>query len=225
MAHSLAQGGSGVTGRLDSHAVLEQHLDGLVALDPRLAPVRDFAGTFSVRESEQGFPALVAVVTGQQVSAQAARAIWTKVAALPGVREPAGLLALSDEQLRGAGLSSAKVRTARLIAEAVLDGSLDLPGVESQPVEAAIAHMTRLKGVGPWTAEIYLLFAARHPDVFPAGDLALQIGAQWGLGLEARPSPKQLAGEAEKWSPYRSSAALLFWAYYAARKSREGMML
>lgn len=196
-----------------------------MALDPRLEPVRRAALPFSIREAEAGFSGLVRVVAGQQVSAQAAKAIWTKVAALPGVHHPAGLLALGDDDLRGAGLSGAKVRTARTIAEAVLNGTLDLARIETLPVDRATAEMTRLKGVGPWTAEIYLLFAARHPDVFPTGDLALQIAAQKALGLPDRPAPRTLGVEAERWSPYRSAAALLFWAYYAALKSREGLSL
>ncbi len=181
------------------------------------------AGPFSVREADTGFAGLVRVVAGQQVSAQAARSIWLRVAALPGVREPDGLLQLSEAELRGAGLSGAKVRTARTIAEAMLAGELRLDLVDQMPAEDAIAHMTRLKGIGPWSAEIYLLFAARHPDVFPSGDLALQIAAQWALGWDARPVPKQLSLEAARWAPYRSTAALLFWAYYAAKKAREGL--
>ena len=127
-------------------------------------------------------------------------------------------LQTSEEALRSAGLSGPKIRTLTGIAAAAADG-FDLIAVHDLPAEQAMATMTALKGIGPWTAEIYLLFCVGHPDIFPAGDLALQSAAHHGLKLRKRPNEKKLRKIAEKWSPWRGVAARLFWAYY--RKRRE----
>ena len=213
----------GLKARLDSPAQLALHLDALVALDPRLGPVRERARKVELRTGEKGFAGLIEVICGQQLSTFSARAIWGRLIALEGASEPATFLRLEEPVLRAAGLSGGKVRSMRAVAEAMVGGSLDFAAVENLPAEAAIAHLTEVKGVGPWTAEIYLLFDVGHPDVFPAGDLALKKAVRDGLGLEALPSTKQLIEIATAWSPHRGAAALLFWSYFHALYDRVGI--
>lgn len=212
-------------GRLDSADALAAHLDALVNLDPRLAPVLKAAAPFEIRLQPGGFVGLSKVICGQQLSVASARAIWSRFAALDGALDPAGYLELSEETVRASGFSLSKFKTVRVVAEAVLSGQLDFDRLETLSPEAAAAELTTLKGIGPWTAELYLMFCSGHPDIFPAGDLALQKAVQHGLGLDAQPSIKELIDIAAAWSPYRHAAALLFWGYYASLKRREGVPL
>ncbi|HVW92626.1 MAG TPA: DNA-3-methyladenine glycosylase 2 family protein [Devosia sp.] len=209
--------------RLDTPELLAAHLSALTVLDPRLAPILDRAAPISLRTGQKGFAGMARVICGQQLSTASAAAIWARVSALPGAAEPAGFLALDDATLRAAGLSRAKVVSMRAAAEAVLAGTLDFAAVEDLPAEAAIAHLTAVKGVGPWTAELYLLFSVGHPDIFPAGDLALKKAVKDGLGLEVLPSTKALVEIARAWSPHRGAAALLFWRYFRVLNNREGV--
>lgn len=212
-----------MTDRLDSAEALSHHLGALIALDPRLAAIAQRAGAFEIRRSPGGFEGLARIVTGQQVSTASADAIWSRFSMLPGALDPAGYLELSEAQVRGAGQSGGKYRTLRGIAEAVVAGSIDFAHLADLPAETAIATLTRLKGVGPWTAEIYLMFSAAHPDIFPAGDVALQRAAQWAFGLDDKPPVKDLIEVARQWSPHRSTAALLLWRYYRAVRNKEGI--
>ncbi len=214
-----------MTDRLDSAAALERHLAGLLTRDPRLVVIVQRAGPFEIRRSPGGFEGLARIVTGQQVSTASADAIWSRFALLPGALEPAGYLALTEETVRGAGQSGGKYRALRGIAEAVIAGHFDFAPLAELPAEAAIAAMTRLKGVGPWTAEIYLMFCAAHPDIFPAGDVALQRAVQWAFGLDDKPPVKDLIDMARAWSPHRSTAALLLWRYYRAVRNKEGISI
>lgn len=183
------------------------------------------AGAFEIRKQPGGFAGLAKVICGQQLSVASARAIWSRFEQLDGALDPARYLTLSEEEVRGTGFSLGKFRTVRVIAEAVVSGALDFEQLETLSAEAAVAQLTALKGIGPWTAEIYLMFCSGHPDVFPAGDLALQKAVQHALGLDAQPSIKELIGIAQAWSPHRHAAALLFWRYYAMMKQREGVPL
>jgi len=203
--------------------LLDQHLQALMKLDRRLKPVWKIAGQVELRTTDKGFPGLARVICGQQLSTASARAIWGRLSALPGALSPKSFLRLDEPTLRAAGLSGAKVNSTRAVAEAMLAGTLDLAGVETIPAEEAIAHLTAVKGVGPWTAEIYLLFCVGHPDVFPAGDLALKKAARDGLGLEDMPSTKALIEIAAPWSPHRGAAALLLWRYFHALYDRAGV--
>ena len=211
--------------RLDSAEVLARHLKILLKQDRRLAEVARKAGPFEIRLQPGGFAGLSKVICGQQLSVASARAIWSRFEKLEGALDPAGYLKLSEETVRGVGFSLGKFKTVRVIAEAVVSGALDFERLETVTAEQAVAELTALKGIGPWTAELYLMFCSGHPDVFPAGDLALQKAVQWGLGLDAQPTSKQLIGIAEAWSPHRHAAALLFWRYYAISKHREGVPL
>lgn len=204
---------------------LSAHLDALVARDPRLAPVRAAAGEVAPRVVAPGFAGMARVVCGQQLSVASARAIWSRFEALDGAAVPARFLGLDEAAVRATGLSAAKYRTIRAVAEAVAAGTLDLAEAARLPAGEAVALLTRIRGIGPWTAEIYLMFCAGHPDVFPAGDLALQKAVAHGLGLDARPDARTLAGLAAPWSPHRAAAALMFWGYFAAVREREGIAL
>lgn len=213
------------TDRLNSAEALARHLEALVALDPELAAVAERAGPFEIRRSPGGFAGLARIVTGQQVSTASADAIWGRFALLPGALEPAGYLALSEEAVRGAGQSGGKYRTLRGLAEALAAGTFDFAHLADLPADEAIATLTRLKGIGPWTAELYLMFSAGHPDIFPAGDVALQRATQWAFGLDDKPPVAELNARAQRWSPYRSTAALLLWRYYRAVRNREGVSI
>lgn len=214
-----------IHGKLDSAATLAQHLSALLAADLRLRAIAERAGPFEIRRTTPGFAGLAKVICGQQLSVASAGAIWVRFAALEGATDPQGYLALSEEAVRGAGFSLGKYRTLRGVAEAIAAGELDLAELETLPPAEAVERLVRLKGVGPWTAEIYLMFCAGHPDIFPAGDLALQKAVAHGLGLEGRPAPGELIELARRWAPYRATAALLFWRYYAALGLNSGVLL
>lgn len=211
--------------RLDSPEAIDAHLIQLLKTHPQLQAVRERCGSIAPRISEPGFASLAKIVCGQLLSVASANAIWTRFTALPGALEPAGYLRLDEASVRSIGFSASKYRTVRVIAEALVDGSLDLTGLENQAAEAAVRYLTAHKGIGPWTAEVYLMFCAGHPDVFPAGDMALRRAVQWGLGLDDLPSIKQVVTTASAWAPYRSAAALMFWRYYAVRRTKEGILL
>jgi DNA-3-methyladenine glycosylase II len=189
-------------------------LAGLAAADPRMAAVIDLVGPVASRRRAAGFGALLKLILEQQVSTAAAAAMWSKLAATLGEITPAAFLTLDDDALRACGFSRAKVAYGRGLAAEVLEGQLDLDRLPAMADEEAIAELTRLKGIGRWTAEIYLMFCVGRADVWPAGDLALQLAMQRIQGLERRPTAKEMYPLAEPWRPYRSTAALLLWGYY-----------
>lgn len=223
MTTKIARPPQEITERLETPEVLARHLAGLLELDPRLSDVAARAGSFEVRRSVGGFAGLARIVTGQQVSTASADAIWGRFSALEGALDPTGYLALDEALVRGAGFSAGKYRTMRGVAESVAGGHLDFAPLGTLPAEQAIAQLTALKGIGPWTAEIYLMFSAGHPDIFPAGDVALQRAVQWAFGLDDKPAIRDLISTAGAWSPYRSTAALLLWRYYKAVRNKEGI--
>jgi DNA-3-methyladenine glycosylase II len=211
--------------RLDSAEAIEWHLRALVQVDPRLAAVWEEAGTPAPRINPPGFAGIAKVVCGQQLSVASAAAIWGRFELLPGALEPSSYLELDETTVRSVGFSGGKYRTLRVIAEAMVAGELDFAHLETLPAEEAVAYLVAHKGIGPWTAEVYLMFCAQHPDVFPAGDLALLKAVQSGLGLEVRPSIKQMVVIAREWTPHRSAAALLFWRLFLVQKQREGIVI
>ena len=193
---------------------LHASLDALAAIQPGFADVLATHGHPEPRLSEPGVSSLLRTIVGQQVSVAAARSMWAKLEA--GYGSPpdlAKLLEASDEELRAVGLSRQKAGYARSLAGLVLSGELDLANLPADD-EEAIALLTRIKGIGRWSAEIYLLFAEGRPDVWPAGDLAVQISIGRVLGLDERPSEKQLRVFAEAWRPHRGAAAVLAWHSY-----------
>jgi DNA-3-methyladenine glycosylase II len=198
-------------------------LDRLAAEDPDLARVEAAAGPLPWRQRPVGFPGLLQAIMGQQISNQAAGAIWRRLAALPGALQPEGLLLLDDDALRTAGLSRPKMAHARALAEAFADGRLHTDRLARLDDQAAIAAISAVRGMGPWTAEVYLLFALQRPDVFPAGDVALQAAAADLKGLPARPAPAALRSLAERWRPYRALAARLLWHHWRHVTGRPAM--
>ena len=193
---------------------LDTALDALAAREAAFAKVLESHGRPEPRCSEPGVETLLRTIVGQQVSVAAARSMWSKLVARYG--QPIDLqaiLAASDEELRESGLSRQKAGYARSLAALVRSGELDLTKLP-QNDEEAIALLTRIKGIGRWSAEIYLLFAEGRQDVFPAGDLAVQIEIGRLLRHVDRPSEKRLRELAEPWRPYRGTAAVLAWHSY-----------
>ena len=175
----------------------------------------------ALRRRDPGFEGLAWIIVGQQVSVASATAIFGRLKAGLGTLDAATVLATSDAALRGFGLSAPKQRALRAIAEAVASGALDFAALGRGEAEAAHAALCTIKGIGPWTADIFLLFCLGHADAWPAGDLALQEAARMALDLPLRPSTKELIALGERWRPYRGVAAHCLWAYYGARKQRE----
>jgi DNA-3-methyladenine glycosylase II len=204
-------------------AVARAGIDALIDLDPAFATIEAQAGPLAWRVRPRGFPGLLQAIMAQQISNQAAAAIWRRLAALPGATTPAGLLALDDDSLRAAGLSRPKVAHSRALADAFTNGSLDADALDIMRDDAAIAAISAVRGLGPWTAEVYLLFAHQRMDVFPAGDIAV-AGAFAALkGLPSRPGPVLLRTLAEPWRPYRALAARLLWHHWRFLTGRPAM--
>ncbi len=193
---------------------IRTHVEALAGREPAFARVIEQHGIPEPRKSEPGAHTLLRTIVGQQVSVAAARSMWSKLeAAFGSPPELDLLLAASDEEMRAAGMSRQKAGYIRSLAELVTSGELDLEELP-QDDEEAIALLTKIKGIGRWSAEIYLLFAEGRADVFPAGDLAVMIELGRLMGLEAKPSEKQLRELAEPWRPYRGAAAVLAWHSY-----------
>lgn len=195
-------------------------LDALCGLDPRLAAIRALAGDIPLRRSEPGFHSLASIIVSQQVSTASAKAIFSRFEKLIDPLTAEGVLAAGDEVFRAAGLSRPKVKALRAVASAVAAG-LDLDALCRLDAADAISRMVAVPGIGPWTAEVYLLIAAGHPDIFPARDVALQAAVGHALGMEERPGEKILIAIAESWRPWRSVASRLFWAYYRSIRGKE----
>ena len=192
----------------------------LCRLDPEFAGIEAAAGPLPWRSRDPGFPGLLRTICGQMISNQAAAAIWGRLSALPGALEPEGLLALDDGALRGAGLSRPKVAHVRALAAAIAAGRLDLQALRDAPDAEAVAAISAVPGIGPWTAQVHLLFGFARPDVFPMGDVALAAGAAHLKRLSARPSHKALVEMASAWAPWRSLAARLLWHHWRALTNR-----
>jgi DNA-3-methyladenine glycosylase II len=193
---------------------LHESLDALASREPAFAGVIAAHGRPEPRVSEPGAVTLLRTIVGQQVSVAAARSMWAKLEAGFGAPpDLSGLLTASDDELRVAGISRQKAGYIRSLAGLVLSGELDLANLPDDD-EDAIALLTKVKGIGRWSAEIYLLFAEGRRDIWPAGDLAVQIAIGRLLGLPDRPSEKQLRELAEAWRPHRGAAAVLAWHSY-----------
>jgi DNA-3-methyladenine glycosylase II len=198
-------------------------IETLVRLDPDFSRILDRAGPLPWRRRAPGFPGLLQAIVAQMISNQAAAAIWGRLRVIPGALDPAVLIGLPDEVLRGAGLSRPKVVHARALAAAFLDGTLSADRIELLDNEAAIVTIGSIKGLGRWTAEIYLLFALDRLDVFPSGDIALAAALADLKGLPARPVPKTLRELAVAWQPVRSLAARLLWHHWRHLTGRPAM--
>jgi DNA-3-methyladenine glycosylase II len=198
---------------LDATAI-KVGLDAIAASDSRIARALDLAGYPEPRLRPTGYATLLRTIVGQQVSVAAAASMWRKLEAHLGEDiAPDRLLASDFDELRACGLSRQKQGYARSLCELVVSGALDLENLPGDD-EEAIAELVRIKGIGRWSAEIYLLFAEGRPDIWPAGDLAVQAGLHKLLGLDARPSEKETRALAEVWRPHRGAAAIFTWHVY-----------
>lgn len=207
---------------LDSNAVLEKGLRALVRRDAVMKRIVALGARPPLRKREPGFEGLAGIIVSQQLSTASAAAISARLAARFPALSPEAIERAADEDLRAAGLSAPKIRTLRAIAAAIVEGTLPLDRLGDLGADDAHALLTGVKGIGPWTADIYLLFCLGHADAFPSGDLALQEAARLAYELEARPSDKDFVLLAERWRPWRGVAAKVLWAYYRIAKSREG---
>ena len=210
---------------LHTEADLQAGLAKLILADPRLVPVAEKAGAFALRRREGGYPGLCAIVCGQQLSVASAAAIRARLFAAFDPFHHDTVRSARADKLKRLGLSNAKIKSIKEIGKAVAKGRIDLTAVGNMDADVAHAALTALHGVGPWTADIYLLFCLGHADAFPAGDLAVQEAARIALNLRKRPDAKQLTKIAEAWRPWRGVAAHLMWAYYHVVKKREGITL
>jgi DNA-3-methyladenine glycosylase II len=183
---------------------------------PAVAAAHVLTGDPPLRRWSSGFDGLARIVVGQQLSTASATAILTRLTLAVDPLDAAGILNASDGTLRSVGLSAAKVATLRAAAKAVETGALDFEVLRSADEATVRSQLTAIRGVGPWTADIYLLFCKGDADAFAPGDLALQVGVQMLMGLPTRPSPENISAIAERWRPWRGVAARLVWAYYGA---------
>jgi DNA-3-methyladenine glycosylase II len=203
---------------IDTHEDLAEGAAHLARTEPRFAHALAHIGPLPLRRRPDGFETLFSAIVSQQVSTSAADAIWNRLAAL-GATEPAGLLAATDEDLRAAGLSRQKVSYGRAIAAS----GLDYVALRTLPDAEVVAELTRIRGIGIWTAEIYAMFSLGRADVFAPGDLALQESAARLFGLAERPRERELRAMSLAWSPWRAVAARLLWAWYRVETRREGI--
>ena len=193
---------------------LRDSLDAIAAIEPGFVAALARVGYPEPRLREPGYETLLRTIVGQQVSVAAAAAVWRKLEADLGAGcAPDALLARDHDALRACGLSRQKQGYARSLAEMVLSGALDLNALPADD-EEAIAQLIQIKEIGRWSGEIYLLFAEGRPDIWPAGDLAVQIEVGRILGLPERPSEKATRQLAEAWRPHRGAAAIMAWHHY-----------
>jgi DNA-3-methyladenine glycosylase II len=213
-----------MTIHLNTQADLEDAIGALVKQDKRLRPILELTGMPALRQREPGFAGLAHIVCGQQVSTASAAAIWGRLSAAFDPFDHAAIRKARTDRLGQLGLSGAKIKTLKNIARELHLERLNLDVLAEEDADAAHNTLTALHGIGPWTADVYLLFCLRHADAWPAGDIAVQEAIKVGLGLAARPNAKQMAPLAEPWRPLRGAAAHLWWSYYRVLKNREGVI-
>jgi DNA-3-methyladenine glycosylase II len=207
---------------IHTEADLDQAITRLIAAEARFGQALAVAGRPPLRRRADGFAGLASIVVSQQLSTASAKAIWGRLTAALDPLDHAAVLRARPAKLARSGLSAPKIRTLKAIAKAVDRGELDLSALGDKPADAAHATLTAVHGIGPWTADIYLLFCLGHADAWPAGDLALQEAARLLFALKARPTAKDMGLLAEPWRPWRGAAACMLWTYYRAAKQREG---
>jgi DNA-3-methyladenine glycosylase II len=210
---------------IHTEADLDRAIAALVKTDARFAQALRLAGRPPLRRRPDGFAGLAQIVVSQQLSTASAGAIWGRLAAALDPFDHAAVLRARPARLARAGLSAPKIRTLKAVAKAVHGGDLDLATLAQRPADEAHRTLTQVHGIGPWTADIYLLFCLGHADAWPAGDLALQEAARLLLALETRPTTKEMGPLADAWRPWRGAAACLLWAYYRVAKRRDGAPL
>jgi len=211
---------------LTSEAVLSAAMADLLRRDPKvIGDLLEISGDPPLRQSPGGFFGLASIIVSQQVSVASADAIFTRLRQKIQPLEASTITAAPETLLQACGLSRPKIRTLKAAAAAIETGVLCLDGLASLSPEAAHMQLTAVHGIGPWTADIFLLFCLGHPDAWPAGDLALQEAARMALNLRARPDRQRLQGIGERWRPWRGVAARILWTYYRRMKARPGIAL
>src|ERR1700761_9342399 len=213
-----------MTLHLDSQADLEAAIHALLKLDVRLQPAFAVAGMPALRRREPGFTGLAHIVCGQQLSTASASAIWGRLSAAFDPFDHDAVRRARADRLGRLGLSAAKIKTLKGLAREIAAERVNLNVLANEDADAAHHTLISLHGIGPWTADVYLLFCLGHGDAWPGGDLAVQEAVKIGLGLKMRPTSKEMAQLAEPWRPLRGAAAHLWWAYYRVLKKREGVV-
>ncbi len=203
---------------IETEACIEEGSAWLAAREERFAHALDLTGLPPLRRREEGFRALLGAIVSQQLSVAAADSIWNRMES-SGLTESPAICSADDAELRGCGLSKQKVRYVRALA----DSGTDFEALRAVPDEEVVRELTRIAGIGRWTAEIYAMFALGRADVFAAGDLALREATRLLFGMPDRPTERQLAEQARRWSPWRAVAARILWSYYRLAKDREGI--
>ena len=204
---------------------ITEGLHSLLKIDPRLKPISEIAGELPLRLQDPGFAGLARIIIGQHVSTASAAAIHKRFLEEIDPVTPEAFISAGEDAWIRIGLTRAKQSTIRNIAEELIAGTLDLDLISHLPAEQAIKELVAMKGIGPWTAEVYLLFSAGHPDIFAAGDLALRAAVRHAYDMDERPSEKELRETAKLWTPHRGIATRLFWTYYEKVKSNKHAML
>ena len=210
---------------IHTEADLDTGIAALIAADPRWSAVAERSGRPPLRRRDGGYAGLAQIIVSQQVSVASAAAIYGRLAEACKPLEAACVLRLRKDRLMRVGLSNAKAKTLKAIAKAVDTKAINLDALADIPADNAHAALVKLHGVGPWTADIYLLACLGHADAWPAGDLALQEAARIAFNLKKRPTTKEMGPLADRWRPWRAVAARLLWTYYRAVKSREGVLI
>ena len=200
-------------------ACLEEGADWLARIEPRFAAILPHVLPLPLRLKPDGFGPLLHITLGQQVSVASANALWSKLQAAD-MTTPMAVRSATQDNLRGLGLSQQKARYAHALA----DAELDFEGLHHLPSDKVIKALCAVKGIGMWTAEVYTMFSLGRADIFAPGDLAIQEAAKLLFGLPERPSERTLRKMADAWSPWRSVAARLFWAYYVSTKQKDGII-
>ncbi|WP_201613040.1 DNA-3-methyladenine glycosylase family protein [Psychrobacter immobilis] len=205
---------------IENSKELEAHISALINIDPRFAPIYEQVGVPDLRHNAGGFTQIMRAMVGQQLSVAAAASIWQRLVDR-GLTTPTAIHAATDEDLRMQGLSKQKIRYTRSLVEHDIDFSV----LETLTDEEVIKTLIAVIGIGRWTAEMYLLFSLKRADVLAVDDLAIKVAAMDLLGLAERPTPQQLKGLAQDWSPHRSAASLLLWQYYGFLRQKTAMPL
>jgi DNA-3-methyladenine glycosylase II len=213
-----------MTIHLNSQADLEDAIHVLVKRDPRLNPILERAGMPALRRREPGFVGLAHIICGQQLSTASASAIWERLSKAFDPFDHHAVRRARADRLGRLGLSAAKIKTMKNLARELAADRINLDVLAEEDADAAHHTLTALHGIGPWTADVYLLFCLGHGDAWPAGDLAVQEAIKIGLDLKMRPTPKQMGPIAEPWRPLRGAAAHLWWSFYRAIRKREGVL-
>jgi DNA-3-methyladenine glycosylase II len=210
---------------LQTQSDLEDAVHTLVRQDKRLRPIFELTGMPALRQREPGFAGLAHIICGQQLSTASAAAIWSRISAAFDPFDHHAIRKARPDRLGRLGLSAAKIKTLKLLARELAEERLNLDVLANEDADTAHNTLTSHHGIGPWTADVYLLFCLGHGDAWPAGDLAVQEAIKIGLGLKERPTAKQMAPLAEPWRPLRGAAAHLWWSYYRVLKKREGVVV